>query len=236
MNAIIQLNDVTKSYRSTVVTHAVQRCSLTIHRGDFVAIVGPSGSGKSTLLNLIGLLDVPDSGTYLLDGVEVAGATDRQRTAMRAQHIGFVFQHFQLLEQRTCLENVMLADLYRGTPAHVSASNAADALTKVGLGERLESRVVELSGGQRQRVAIARALSASPSILLCDEPTGNLDTRTTAEIMALFHAIHQSGVTIMLITHNDDIARQATRIVSIVDGVLTELPGSQPAPRSVASA
>ncbi|MFI0367620.1 ABC transporter ATP-binding protein [Actinomadura sp. 1N219] len=210
---------------------ALHEADLVIERGELVAIVGPSGSGKSTLLNLLGLLDRPSSGAYRLDGVDVAPLSEAERTALRGQRIGFAFQAFHLLPYRSAVENVMLAQLYapgrrsgrRSKGQRAGRREAAQAaLRRVGLGHRMDALPSRLSGGERQRVAIARALVNEPSLLLCDEPTGNLDSETSATVLELLEALHRSGQTVVVITHDAEVARRAERIVTIRDGRLGE--------------
>lgn len=223
MTAVVELRGVTRTYPGTTPVHALRSCDLEVERGDFVAIVGPSGSGKSTLLNIIGLLDRATSGTYRLDGVDVSAASGSERTRVRGEHVGFVFQSFELLGYRTVLENVMLAGIYVGVASAERRRRALDALAKVGLLERQDSLPLQLSGGQRQRVAIARALAANPTLLLCDEPTGNLDSETSGTIMNLLADLNRTGVTILLITHDSDVASFANRTVAIRDGHAVEI-------------
>jgi putative ABC transport system ATP-binding protein len=198
--------------------HALRGIDLTIRRGEYVAIMGPSGSGKSTLMNLIGCLDTPTSGKYWLAGRLVSELDDDELAAIRNKEIGFVFQTFNLLPRATALHNVELPMIYNGTPSEERLARAKRALEAVDLGERMFHKPNELSGGQRQRVAVARALVNSPSIVLADEPTGNLDTKTGDEIMALFARLHGQGNTIILVTHENDVARRADRIIHVRDG------------------
>ena len=198
--------------------HALRGIDLTIRSGEYVAIMGPSGSGKSTLMNLIGCLDTPTSGKYWLAGRLVSELDDDELAAIRNKEIGFVFQTFNLLPRATALHNVELPMIYNGTPSEERLARAKRALEAVDLGERMFHKPNELSGGQRQRVAVARALVNSPSIVLADEPTGNLDTKTGDEIMALFARLHGEGNTIILVTHENDIARRANRIIHVRDG------------------
>ena len=198
--------------------HALRGIDLTIRKGEYVAIMGPSGSGKSTLMNLIGCLDTPTSGKYWLAGRLVSELDDDELAAIRNKEIGFVFQTFNLLPRATALHNVELPMIYNGTPSEERLARAKRALEAVDLGERMFHKPNELSGGQRQRVAVARALVNSPSIVLADEPTGNLDTKTGDEIMALFTRLHSDGNTIILVTHENDVARRADRIIHVRDG------------------
>jgi putative ABC transport system ATP-binding protein len=198
--------------------HALRGVDLTIRRGEYVAVMGPSGSGKSTLMNLIGCLDTPTTGKYWLAGRLVSELDDDELAAIRNKEIGFVFQTFNLLPRATALHNVELPMIYNGTPSEERIARAKRALEAVDLGERMFHKPNELSGGQRQRVAVARALVNSPSIVLADEPTGNLDTKTGDEIMALFARLHAEGNTIILVTHENDVARRANRIIDVRDG------------------
>jgi putative ABC transport system ATP-binding protein len=201
--------------------HALRGVDVVVERNEFVAIMGPSGSGKSTLMNLIGCLDTPSAGEYWLNGHAVSKLTDDELARIRNREIGFVFQTFNLLPRATALHNVELPLIYAGVPSKVRKERAAAMLTRVGLGERMGHRPAELSGGQRQRVAIARALVNEPAILLADEPTGNLDSQTGAEIMALFEELFAQGQTIVLVTHEHDIAEHARRTLTLRDGVIS---------------
>jgi putative ABC transport system ATP-binding protein len=217
--ALIETRDLWKTYvMGSEEIHALQGVSIQIERGEYVAIMGPSGSGKSTLMNLIGCLDTPTRGSYLLNNKEVASMNDDELARIRNQEIGFVFQTFNLLPRATALHNVELPLIYAGIPAKERQEKAKQALEKVELMPRATHRPNELSGGQRQRVAIARALVNDPSILLADEPTGNLDSKTGNEIMGVFERLHAGGNTIVLVTHEADIAAYAHRVVSIRDG------------------
>jgi putative ABC transport system ATP-binding protein len=217
--ALIETRDLWKTYvMGTEEIHALRGVSIQIERGEYVAIMGPSGSGKSTLMNLIGCLDTPTKGTYLLNGKEVSTMNDNELARIRNEEIGFVFQTFNLLPRATALHNVELPLVYAGVSARERQDRARVALEKVELTQRMAHRPNELSGGQRQRVAIARALVNNPSILLADEPTGNLDSKTGAEIMALFARLHQTGNTLVLVTHEADVAAFAHRTIHIRDG------------------
>jgi putative ABC transport system ATP-binding protein len=217
--ALIETHDLWKTYvMGAEQIHALRGVDLEIDRGEYVAIMGPSGSGKSTLMNLIGCLDTPTRGSYRLNGKRVSEMNDDELARIRNEEIGFVFQTFNLLPRATALHNVELPLVYAGVPARERQARAREALERVELGDRLLHRPNELSGGQRQRVAIARALVNNPSILLADEPTGNLDSKTGAEIMALFDKLHAAGNTIVLVTHEADIAAHAHRIIHLRDG------------------
>ena len=216
---LITTHDLWKTYvMGDEEIHALRGLSINIERGEYVAIMGPSGSGKSTLMNLIGCLDTPSKGSYLLNEKQVSQMNDNELARIRNEEIGFVFQTFNLLPRATALHNVELPLVYAGVPAKERLERARQALNKVELAERMMNRPNELSGGQRQRVAIARALVNNPSILLADEPTGNLDSKTGAEIMALFSRLHQAGNTIVLVTHEADIAAFAHRTIHLRDG------------------
>ena len=219
-HAVIRIQGVKKIYEMGAnKVHALRGVDLTIARGEMVAIMGRSGSGKSTLMNILGCLDVPTEGTYVLDGTRVDGLNKNQLADLRNQKLGFVFQGFNLLPRTTALENVELPLLYDRSGKKLDTKKlAADALSRVGLGERLDHQPSELSGGQQQRVAIARALVTSPTLLLADEPTGNLDSRMTVEVMALFQELNEQGITIVLVTHEPDVAQYAKRIVEVRDG------------------
>ena len=220
-DAVIVIRNLKREYVMGAETvRALRGVDLTIRRNEFVAIMGPSGSGKSTLMNLIGCLDTPTEGEYWLNGYRVSELNDNQLARIRNKEIGFVFQTFNLLPRATALQNVELPMVYAGMPSKQRQLAAKDALTRVGLAERMTHRPNELSGGQRQRVAIARALVNSPSILLADEPTGNLDSKTAEEILALFERLHDEGQTIILVTHEHDIAAHARRQVHLKDGVV----------------
>jgi putative ABC transport system ATP-binding protein len=232
---IIEVRGVTKVYHVGVeVIHALRGVDLAVHAGEMVAIMGSSGSGKSTLMNTLGCLDRPTAGTYHLGGREVSGLDAAELSQVRNQEIGFVFQSFELLPRLTALENVELPLLYsRGKGwgwARQRRKLAEEALQRVGLGKRMDHRPNQLSGGQKQRVAIARALIAKPRILMADEPTGNLDTTTTEEILALFAQIHEQGQTVLMVTHENDVAAHCERVVRLRDGlVLSDLPAEQDA-------
>lgn len=216
---VIELKDVHRTYQmGNQTVRALDGANLTVYPNEYVAIMGPSGSGKSTMMNIIGCLDVPSKGTYILNGQDVSDMDDDQLAAARNREIGFVFQTFNLLPRVDCLQNVELPLIYAGHSRSERREMAANALRSVGLGDRMDHKPNELSGGQRQRVAVARALVNNPSILLADEPTGNLDSKTGIEIMHLFEALYKSGNTILLVTHEEDIARHARRIVRLRDG------------------
>lgn len=218
---VVELRQVGRTFPGPPEVHALQPADLVVDRGDYVSIVGPSGAGKSTLLNLLGLLDRPTTGSYLLDGHDVGTLGDAQRTALRGRLIGFVFQAFHLLPHRSVVENVMLAQLYSGVPAATRRVRATHALEQVGMGHRLEFQPQTLSGGERQRVAIARALASHPSVLLCDEPTGNLDDANTAGVLDLLDDLHRQGLTLLVITHDQEVSVRAERTVVMRDAVLS---------------
>lgn len=216
---MITLTDITKVYKNgELEVQALKPINLHIEQGEFVAIMGSSGSGKSTLMNIIGCLDVPTSGSYILEGEEVHTLNEDELSRVRNQKIGFVFQSFNLLGRQTVLQNVMLPMMYAGVPREKRIERAHELLKKVGLEGRVKHRPTELSGGQKQRVAIARALTMNAPLLLADEPTGNLDTKSSYEVMALFKQIHEEGTTIVLVTHEPDIAEYADRILWFGDG------------------
>ncbi len=218
---VIDIKDVTKLYKmGSEIIHALCGVSLNIRRNEYLAVMGPSGSGKSTLMNMLGCLDTPTAGHYEFNGKSVASMEDDELAEIRNREIGFVFQTFNLLPRSDALHNVELPLIYAGLAPHVRRERALGALENVGLGDRVHHRPNELSGGQRQRVAIARALVNNPSIILADEPTGNLDSRTGEEIMALFEQLYEQGQTIIVVTHEEDIARHARRVVRLRDGLI----------------
>ena len=219
--SLIETRELWKTYRMGAESvHALQGLSVSIDQGEFVAIMGPSGSGKSTFMNLIGCLDTPSTGTYMLNQKNVSQMNDDELARIRNQEIGFVFQTFNLLPRASALHNVELPLIYAGVPLSTRKNRAIEALKLVELEDRMSHRPNELSGGQRQRVAIARALVNNPSIVLADEPTGNLDSKTGVEIMAVFERLHQKGHTIILITHEHDVAKHAHRVIHILDGAV----------------
>ena len=221
MTKVIETNDIKKTYRMGMEeVRALKSVSITIDRGEYVAFMGPSGSGKSTLMNIIGCLDTPTGGIYVLNNKDVSDMSENELAEIRNKEIGFVFQTFNLLPRATCLENVALPLIYAGYNKSDREDKAFMALKSVGLEDRVHHKPNELSGGQRQRVAIARALVNEPSIILADEPTGNLDSKTSHDIMGLFHELHQKGNTIIMVTHEDDIAHFAHRIIRLRDGLV----------------
>jgi putative ABC transport system ATP-binding protein len=230
---VIELAGIVKRYTmGEEVVQALRGVDLSIGRNEYVALTGPSGSGKSTLMNLLGCLDTPTEGHYVLNGRDVAGMDDDELAHVRNREIGFVFQSFHLLPRQSVLQNVMQPLVYRGMPRAERVRRATEALTKVGLGNRLDHRPNQLSGGQRQRVAVARALVGEPSLLLADEPTGNLDSQTSAEIMALFDALHAQGQTVVVVTHEPDIAAHCHRVLRVFDGRIVD--DMRQAPRAAA--
>lgn len=218
-NEVIRLDKIVKHYRiGTILVEALREVSLVVRKNEFVALMGPSGSGKSTLMNILGCLDTPTSGSYWLNGEDVSKMQDNELAEIRNRQIGFVFQTFNLLPRSTALENVMLPLIYSGVGKSRRIDLAKKTLEEVKLGDRMEHRPNELSGGQRQRVAIARALVNNPSIILADEPTGNLDSKTSIEILGLMEEIHRMGNTVIVVTHEEDIALHAHRIIRLMDG------------------
>ncbi len=221
---MIELRDVSKVYQiGEERVRALDHASLHVRPHEFVSVIGPSGSGKSTLMNIIGCLDTADAGIYRLDGIPIGDYSENQLARVRNQKIGFIFQNFNLISKLSAEENVELPLIYRGVRASERTRRVREALERVGLAKRAKHLPTELSGGQQQRVAIARALVTEPSLLLADEPTGNLDSRTSKEIMDILHELHEQGNTVVLITHDNDIARQAPRSLHILDGKVTEV-------------
>ncbi|EMS35159.1 ATP-binding protein of ABC transporter [Mariniradius saccharolyticus AK6] len=221
MKKIIETINISKTYRmGEELVQALKSISIIVNKGEYVAFMGPSGSGKSTLMNIIGCLDSPTTGTYILNGKDVSDMTENELAEVRNKEIGFVFQTFNLLPRASCLDNVALPLIYAGYNKSDRTEMAFQALKNVGLADRVGHKPNELSGGQRQRVAIARALVNNPSIILADEPTGNLDSKTSHGIMELFHELHQKGNTIIMVTHEDDIAHYAHRVVRLRDGLV----------------
>jgi ABC-type lipoprotein export system ATPase subunit len=218
----VELRGITREFGTEPRVYALREVDLVLQHGESLAIVGPSGSGKSTLLNILGCLDRPTSGTYLLEGIDVSELDERRRAMLRGEAIGFVFQTFNLLAHRSVLDNVMLAEVYRGASRQGRAERAMAALEQVGMEDRASFLPTRLSGGEQQRVAIARALMADHSMLLCDEPTGNLDSANTDSVLALFDELSRAGLTLIIVTHEEQVAQHARRRVRMVDGVLTE--------------
>ena len=220
---LIEVRDVYKIYNpGENQVNALDGVSITIDEGEFVAIIGQSGSGKSTLMNMLGLLDTPTHGEYYINGKLVDDLTDDQMSAIRNEEIGFIFQGFNLISSLTALENVELPLVYRGMPKQERREISQDALERVGLGERMNHLPAEMSGGQQQRVAVARAIAAKPPVILADEPTGNLDTKSTKEVMAILHELKDEGRTVIVITHDNEIAEEAERVIRIRDGKVVE--------------
>jgi putative ABC transport system ATP-binding protein len=217
-SAAVSLEAVRKTYVVGEPVHALDGVDLEIPRGSYVAVMGPSGSGKSTLMNVVGCLDTPTEGTVYLDGQEVTAMSDRERTSIRGEEVGFVFQTFNLMPRLTAVENVALPLVFRGIPVAERRERATELLERVGLGDRLDHVPNELSGGQRQRVAIARALVNDPALILADEPTGNLDTETGENIMSLFEELHAEGNTVVMVTHERPVAEHAERVIHLLDG------------------
>ena len=218
-NAILQLRDITRDFKMGAQTvHVLKGIDLDIFKNQYVALMGPSGSGKSTLMNLLGCLDTPTEGTYILNGSDVSALDDNALAEIRNNEIGFVFQTFNLLPRSTALENVALPLVYAGWGKEERIARASEVLEQVGLGDRMDHKPNQLSGGQRQRVAVARALVNKPALILADEPTGNLDSKTSVEIMKLFDNIQAAGNTVVLVTHEEDIAQHAKRVIRLVDG------------------
>lgn len=220
---LVELRDLTRSFPGPPEVQALKAANLTVQAGDYLCIVGPSGSGKSTMLNILGLLDSPSVGEYRLAGGLTSSLSDDERAAVRARFIGFVFQSFHLMARRTVLDNVLMPMLYSGVPRREREPRARDALERVGLGHRIDFLPGSLSGGERQRVAVARAVVSGPQLLLADEPTGNLDQRTSGEVMDLFEELNADGLTLVVITHDEAVARRARRRIQINDGRLSEL-------------
>ncbi len=219
---VVQLVGVGRTFDSTPPVEALRPTDLVIEAGDYAAIVGPSGSGKSTLLHILGLLDAPSCGAYYLDGLDTSGLSEAERAGVRGSKIGFVFQSFHLLGHRTTVENVALAELYNTGSRGDRTERSVEALRQVGLGHRLDAFPTTLSGGERQRVAVARALVGQPSLVLADEPTGNLDSVTTEAVLEMFQSLHEGGITLAVITHDNEVAARAERQLYIKDGMLSE--------------
>lgn len=216
---VVELQNVQRSFSAgDVLVNALIDASLVVNRGEYVAVVGPSGSGKSTMLNLVGLLDRPTGGKYLFDGIDTGDLTEGQRAWVRSRGIGFVFQAFHLLSHRTVLENVLMSTIYNRMPREARVPSAEEALNQVGLGHRIDFSPTSLSGGERQRVAIARAIVTRPALLLCDEPTGNLDSTTGESVLSLFDDLRAGGLTLVVVTHDDVVSSHADRVVQMQDG------------------
>ncbi len=221
MGNLIEIRDIIRDFRlGSEIVHVLKGIDLDIDKGEYVAFMGPSGSGKSTLMNLLGCLDTPTAGTYKLNGRDVSKMTDDELAEVRNNEIGFVFQTFNLLPRTTALDNVALPMIYAGASKKARHARAEEVLTDVGLSDRMDHKPNQLSGGQRQRVAVGRALVNKPSIILADEPTGNLDSKTGVEIMGLFNAIHAAGNTVILVTHEEEIAAHAHRVIRLRDGII----------------
>lgn len=221
MNNVIHIRNIVRNFQMGHETvYVLKGIDLDIKRGEYVAIMGPSGSGKSTLMNLLGCLDTPTSGQYILNGKDVSQMSDDELAEIRNKEIGFVFQTFNLLPRTTAIENVALPMIYAGASKADRTQRAKEVLTSVGLGDRMDHRPNELSGGQRQRVAVGRALVNKPSIILADEPTGNLDSKTSLEILQLFDEIHKAGNTVIVVTHEEDVAERAKRVIRLRDGII----------------
>ncbi len=221
MSKVIEIRGIIRDFPlGQEIVHVLKGIDLDIEKGEYVALMGPSGSGKSTLMNLLGCLDTPTAGTYNLNGQDVSSMTDDELAEIRNKEIGFVFQTFNLLPRTTALDNVAMPMIYAGASKGQRITRAEEVLTKVGLEDRMDHKPNQLSGGQRQRVAVGRALVNKPSIILADEPTGNLDSKTSLEIMELFDAIHEAGNTIIIVTHEEDIAKHAHRVIRLMDGMV----------------
>lgn len=220
-SGLLHVDQVERTYGGAAPVHALRQATFEVAPGDFVAITGASGSGKSTLLNVLGLLDHPTSGNYFVDGVDTTSLTESQRTFLRGTHFGFVFQAFHLLADRSVIDNVGLSMLYQAIPRANRTERALDAIERVGLGHRTHAMPTTLSGGERQRVAVARALAARPQVLLCDEPTGNLDRETSDQILDLLTELNNDGLTVLVVTHDDDVASRARHTITVSDGVVT---------------
>src|ERR1044071_2913483 len=220
---VLELKGVGREFGSEPVVHALVEVNLRLERGEWLAITGPSGAGKSTLLNILGCLDRPSSGEYFFEGIDTASLSDEERAGLRSRRIGFVFQSYHLLSHRSVIENVMLAEVYREQEVDGRRERALAALARVGLSHRVDFMPTKLSGGEKQRVAIARALVGSPSVLLCDEPTGNLESKSGAEIFDLFESLNKQGLTLVVVTHDEHVAQRARRRVHVMDGKLEEV-------------